>query len=202
MIKRIRHLFLSGLLSILPIAATLYIMHILLRFLDGMLGGIIQDFAGRSIPGAGIIASFLVIVFTGFLVTNVLGQRLLHWAESLLHRIPVAPKIYFGVKQLLDSFSMQGKQAFSRVALVEYPRKGLYAIGFITGEVLGELQAKTSERLISVFIPTTPNPTSGMLILVPDHALTYLDMSVEEGLKLIVSAGIVSPADPETKDLI
>lgn len=202
MAKRIRHLFLSGLFSLLPIAATLYVMYFLLRFLDGMLGSFVQDMIGYPVPGAGIVASFLLIVLTGFLVTNVLGEKLLHYAERVLQRMPVAPKIYFGVKQLIDSFSMQGRQAFSRVALVEYPRKGLYAVGFITGEVMGEIQAKTAERLISVFIPTTPNPTSGMLILVPDHSLIYLDMSVEEGLKLIVSAGIVSPANPETSDLI
>ncbi len=202
MIKKVRHLFLSGLFSILPIAATFYIMYFMFRFFDGMTGNVVRNLIGREVPGAGIIASFILILFTGFLVTNVLGVRLLHYGERVLQRVPVAPKIYFGVKQLLDSFSMQGKQAFSRVVLVEYPRQGLYAVGFITGEVLGEVQAKTSERLISVFLPTTPNPTSGMLILVPDHALTYLDMTVEGGLKLIVSAGIVSPDDPETRDLI
>jgi uncharacterized membrane protein len=202
MMKKIRHLFLSGLFSILPIAATLYIMYYMFRFFDGMTGNLVRDLIGRPIPGAGIVVSFTLILFTGFLVTNVLGVRLFHYGERVLQRMPVAPKIYFGVKQLVDSFSMQGKQAFSRVALLEYPRKGLFVVGFVTGEVRGEVQAKTSERLISVFIPTTPNPTSGMLVLVPDHALTYLDMSVEEGLKLIVSAGIVSPGDPETRDLI
>lgn len=199
MIKKIRHLFLSGLFSILPIAATLYIMYFLFRFFDGMTGNLVQSLIGRPIPGAGIIVSFTLILLTGFLVTNVLGVRLWHYGERVLHRIPVAPKIYFGVKQLIDSFSMQGKHAFSRVVLVEYPRRGIYAVGFITGEVMGEVQAKTAERLINVFIPTTPNPTSGMLLLVPDHDMVYLDMSVEEALKLIVSAGIVSPA--ETKDL-
>lgn len=202
MIKKIRHLFLSGLFSLLPVAATLYILFFLFRFFDGMMGNLVRDLIGRPIPGAGIVASFILVMITGFLVTNVLGERLIHYAERVLQRMPVAPKIYFGVKQLIDAFSMQGKQAFSRVALLEYPRKGLYAVGFVTGEVMGEVQAKTSERLISVFIPTTPNPTSGMLLLVPDHALTYLDMSVEEGLKLIVSAGIVSPGNPEAKDLI
>jgi len=192
-VKKIRHLFLNGLLSILPIALTLYIMFLFLSLLDSILGQFIEGLAGRSLPGVGIAASLLLILLTGFIVTNVLGAKIFEYGEELLQKIPVAHKIYFGVKQLTEAFSPQGKDAFRRVVLVEYPRKGIYAVGFITGTCTGEVQDKTAEELSSVFIPTTPNPTSGMLVLVPEQDITYLDMSIEEGLKLIVSAGIVGP---------
>ena len=191
--KTLRHLFFSGLLSILPIALTLYIMYILLSLLDSILGQFIETILGRSLPGVGIVASLLLILLTGFVVTNVLGARAFKYGEKMLHKVPIAHKIYFGVKQLTEAFSPQGAQAFRRVALVEYPRKGMYVIGFVTGECTGEIQEKTAKRISSVFIPTTPNPTSGMLVLVPEEEVVYLDMSVEEGLKLVVSAGIVGP---------
>lgn len=162
-------------------------------FFDNLLGNFIENLIGKSLPGIGIIISIFVILITGFIVTNVLGAKVFDFGERLLKKIPIVPKIYFGTKQIIDAFSLQGKQVFNRVALVEYPRKGSYAVGFVTGECKGEVQDKTREKLINVFIPTTPNPTSGMLILVPDDEIVYLDMSIEDGLKLIVSAGVVVP---------
>ncbi len=195
MIKNIRQIFIKGLFSLLPIVATIYLLLYLYQFMDNLLGIYFEKIFGRSIPGVGILASIVLIFIMGFIISNVIGEKLFIYVEKKLHKIPIVPKIYFGIKQIIDAFSLQGKQVSNRVVLVEYPRKGTYAVGFLTGECRGEVQLKTAARLINVFIPTTPNPTSGMLILVPDNEIIYLDMSVEEGLKLIVSAGVVVPDD-------
>jgi len=161
--------------------------------MDNFLGTRIEILISRPLPGIGIIASIILIFVAGFFVSNVIGNRLFRFGERLLLKVPFVSKIYNVVKQIIDAFSLQGKPMFSQVVLIEYPRKGTYAVGFVTGECRGEVQTRTAARLINVFIPTTPNPTSGMLMLVPDNEITYLDMTVEEGLKLIISAGVVVP---------
>jgi uncharacterized membrane protein len=191
--KNVKQLFINGLFAILPIVVTIYVLYLVVSFLDNILGGFVELIIGKSIPGVGLVASIGLIIFMGFIVTNYLGSKLIKLGEKLLEKIPIISNIYFGVKQIINAFSIQGKEMFNKVVLVEYPRKGTYALGFITGQCKGEVQDRTSAELINVFIPTTPNPTSGMLILVPNEEIIYLDMSVEEGLKLIVSAGIVVP---------
>jgi uncharacterized membrane protein len=191
--KELRSLFIRGLLSILPFVITLYILFWFFTFLDGLIGKFVIPILGFSFPGIGLIFTIGLILLTGFIVSNYVGVTLLKKGEELLQRIPLISKIYSSVKQIVEAFSVKDKQIFSNVVLVEYPRRGTYAIGFVTGECKGEAQDKTAARLINVFIPTTPNPTSGMLILVPDKEIIYLDMTVEEGLKLIISAGAVVP---------
>jgi uncharacterized membrane protein len=194
--KKIRQILLRGLLTLLPIIATVYLLYSLFGFLDRFLGGYISLLIGRTIPGIGIIAGFIIIFIMGSVVSNVIGQRFLDFAERMIRRIPIVPRVYFALKQIVDAFTLQGKHVFNKVVMVEYPRKGLYVVGFLTGECKGEVQVKTDAKLMNVFIPTTPNPTSGMLILVPESDILYLDMTVEEGLKLIVSAGVVVPEIP------
>lgn len=191
--KELRSLFIRGLFSILPFVVTLYILFWFFTFLDGLIGKFVVLILGFSFPGIGLIFTIGLILLTGFIVSNYVGVKLLKKGEELLQRIPLISKIYSSVKQIVEAFSIKDKQIFSNVVLVEYPRKSTYAIGFVTGECRGEVQDKTAARLINVFIPTTPNPTSGMLILVPDKEIIYLDMTVEEGLKLIISAGAVVP---------
>jgi uncharacterized membrane protein len=194
--KKIRQILLRGLLTLLPIIATIYLLYSLFGFLDKFLGGYISLLIGRTIPGIGIIAGFIIIFIMGSVVSNVIGQRFLDFAERMIRRIPIVPRVYFALKQIVDAFTLQGKHVFNKVVLIEYPRKGLYVVGFLTGECKGEVQVKTDAKLMNVFVPTTPNPTSGMLILVPESDILYLDMTVEEGLKLIVSAGVVVPEIP------
>ena len=194
--KKIRQILLRGLLTLLPIIATVYLLYSLFGFLDKFLGGYISLLIGRTIPGIGIIAGFIIIFIMGSVVSNVIGQRFLDFAERMIRRIPIVPRVYFALKQIVDAFTLQGKHVFNKVVLIEYPRKGLYVVGFLTGECKGEVQVKTDAKLMNVFVPTTPNPTSGMLILVPESDILYLDMTVEEGLKLIVSAGVVVPEIP------
>ena len=194
--RKLRQLFLRGLFALIPIVATIYLVNYLFFFFDNFLGSYIEKFLGRQLPGVGIIATLHLVFLFGFLVSNVFGEKLLKLAERTLQNIPILPKVYFGIKQIVDAFSLQGKQVFNKVVLVEYPRQGVYVLGFVTGECKGEVQERTSARLINVFIPTTPNPTSGMLVLIPDNEIIYLNMSVEEGLKLIVSAGVFVPDYP------
>lgn len=197
--KTIRHLFFKGLLTLLPVVATIYITYFLFNLMDNFLGTRIEQLLGRRLPGIGIAASILLIFITGFIVSNVLGGKLFHLGERLLRRVPVISRIYAAIKQIVDAFSLQGKSVFRQVVLIEYPRKGTYAMGFLTGESKGEVQSKTSARLMNVFIPTSPNPTSGYLILVPDSEIIALDMTVEEGLKLIISAGVVVPSQEKAQ---
>jgi uncharacterized membrane protein len=138
----------------------------------------------------------IVLVFVvGLLTRNFVGRKMVHLGERIVDRIPIARIIYIGVKQLLEALFVQKTKAFDKAALIEYPRRGVYAIGFITGESKGEVQNMTPKNMINVFVPTTPNPTSGFYILIPDNELIVLSMSVEDAFKLIVSGGIISPAE-------
>lgn len=195
--NRAKKIFLSGFFTLIPILATIYVFYFLFSFFDTLVGNSVETLLGRKLPGIGVIVSIVVIFGTGVLVTNVIGAKFLVLSEKLLHRIPFVTKIYFGVKQIIQAFTLQDKGLFEKVVLVEYPRKGSYVVGFVTGECTGEVQKKTSERLINVFIPTTPNPTSGMLVLLPSKDIIYLDMTVEDGLKLIISAGVVVPPNQD-----
>jgi len=197
MLSRIRNVFVAGLAVLLPVGATVYVLLGLFRFADGLLDRVVWPLlgyeAGRRIPGVGFVLTVLVVFLTGLLATNILGRRLIAVGERFLLRMPVARTIYGTLKQLIDGLMAQDRAAFRRVALVEYPRKGMYAIAFVTREGLAELDEKSGEELVGLFLPTTPNPTSGLLILVPRRDVTLLDMSVEEGVKLVISGGMVVP---------
>jgi uncharacterized membrane protein len=147
------------------------------------------------IPGIGLILVIIIILAVGVLFRNLVGRRVVHFWENMVDRIPIARIIYSGVKQLLESFFLQKNDAFKRVALLEYPRRGTYVIGFLTGESKGEVQSKTDKKMMNVFIPTTPNPTSGFYILIPEDELIILNMTVEDAFKLIISGGIFSPPE-------
>lgn len=191
-----KRIFTTGLLTILPLAITIYIFYLVFNFLDNLIGDMIEAAFNYRIPGAGFVAGLLLIMLIGFVASNIIGSRLIGYFDTLLRRVPLARSIYTGAKQIIDAFTLQGKNAFQKVVILEYPRKGLYVIGFVTGSSKGEIQDKTREETLNIFIPTTPNPTSGMLILAPRHEVTELEMTVEEGMKVIISGGIFSPADP------
>ncbi len=192
--RRVRNYFITGLLIWLPVVVTLYIIGVGFKSLDSILGNAIAYYTGRRIPGIGLLASLAVIISTGLFAANYVGKKLIGFGERIVVRIPLVRSIYLTVKQIVDAFMHGGKNmAFKRVVLIEYPRKGIYSIGFITAESNGEVQAKTKENVMSVFLPTTPNPTSGYLLFVPREDVVVLDMSVEDGLKLVVSGGIIAP---------
>jgi uncharacterized membrane protein len=192
-VRRLRNYFITGLIVILPIVASIYIVWLLFNTFDSVLGSILAVFIGERITGLGAVLTLGLILITGLLATNYLGKKIIELGEKVIAKIPLIRPIYSTAKQIVDSFVMTNKQAFQKVVMLEYPRKGVYALAFVTGVASGEVQAKTNEEVLNVFIPTTPNPTSGFLLLVPKKDVIELDMSVEDGLKLIISAGVLNP---------
>lgn len=192
----------AGLLVWLPLGITVLILRFLVETMDQTLTLLPQQWRpeavfGFEIPGLGLVLSLLVVFLTGIIVANFLGRQLVALWENILKRIPVVRPIYSGVKQIAETlFSSSGK-SFRKVILIEYPRKGTWCLGFQTGTDLGEVSEKTGSDVVAVFIPTTPNPTSGFVLMVPHEDVIELDMSVDEGLKMIVSMGVIVPDWPK-----
>jgi uncharacterized membrane protein len=180
--------FITGLLVILPVWATYYVLSALLGIIDSILGDLPAHILGRRIPGLGIVTLILFVLLTGVLFANYVGSRIVSISDELLHRVPLVRGVYFTVKQVMETFSM--KHQFHGVALVEYPRKGCWSVGFMTGETQGGTLDLTG-RFVTVFVPTTPNPTAGFLLILPETDVKRLDMTVEQGMKFIISLGLV-----------
>jgi uncharacterized membrane protein len=187
----------AGLLVWVPLGVTVMVVRLLVGFMDQTLVLLPAKYQpdnllGFHIPGLGVVLSVIIVLSTGIVVANLFGRKLVQLWENMLARIPLVRTIYAGVKQILETVFSSG-QSFRKVLLVEYPRKGLWTLGFQSGTTRGEAQAKTGVEVINVFIPTTPNPTSGFFIMVPRDEVIELDMSVDDGLKMIISAGVVVP---------
>lgn len=191
----LRAYFITGLLVLLPLALTFWILKALLQGMERLIGDPIQQYLKTYIPGMGIILLVCLILLVGIFARNFIGKKLGQLGERILNRIPLVRNIYSSIKQLTNTIFLQGKSSFRGVVLVEYPRRGAYSIGFVTGHTRGEIQATTHETMVNVFIPTTPNPTSGFFILFPEEEIKHLNMSVEQGLKMIISAGMVTPEE-------
>lgn len=193
----LKRYFFTGLAVFLPLLITIYILGILFKFADKPLGQfanlILEKLIGREIPGIGIVITLILILLIGFITANVLGKKLFQWLERGFLRIPLIRQVYHPVRQMVDFLFSKEKVSFKKVAMVEYPRKGIYSIGFITNEGIDEINRKGGRLLTGILIPTTPSPISGFLIFVPKEEVIILDMSVEEGLKLIVSGGLLGP---------
>ena len=199
--RRLRNVFLTGFLVTLPIALTVFILNFLFKSLDALspifthwlivLGVPLPE--GYRIPFLGVIMTFIIVFFVGALTTNIFGKKLLQFWEGIVEKIPFVRRIYKGTKQVVSSFATMDTKSFTKVVLVEFPRKGAYAIAFVTGKTRGELQRLTSDNHVNIFIPTTPNPTSGFVIFTDPSEITELDMTIEEGIKYVISGGIVTP---------
>ena len=193
-----RKYLIAGLLVWMPLGITILVVRAVVSFLDQILLLLPDAYqpdalVGMHIPGLGVVVSVVLVLATGMIVANLLGRRLVAMWESLLSRIPLVRTLYAGVKQIMEAvFATDGK-SFRKVLLVEYPRKGVWSLAFMTADNLGEVQEKTATEVISVFIPTTPNPTSGFVLMIPKSEVIYLDMTVEQGLKMIISLGVVVP---------
>ncbi|MBI5193005.1 MAG: DUF502 domain-containing protein [Nitrospirae bacterium] len=192
--SHIKKYFITGLLVIIPIWGTYLVLHAILRFLEGFIGNFLKSFDRYYIPGMGIISLLLLILLVGFFATNFIGRKIVLLWERLLEKVPLVSNIYSIFKHIVDTVSVQSKESFSRVVLVEFPSKGIYTIGFVTGVTKGEVQNLTTERVVNVFIPHTPLPTTGFFVFVPESLITPLSMSVEDGMKMVVSAGLYTPA--------
>lgn len=193
MLRRLRTYFFTGLIIVLPFLLTLYFLWLVFGFVDGLIGPVLKLIIGQRLPGVGFIFTVGLILGTGVLATNYLGRRLLAWGERLFIRLPLVRSIYQTLKQLVHAVFSEKQKAFQRVVLVEYPRKGVYSLAFLTRDV------EEAGEMVMAFVPTTPNPTSGFLLLIPKKEVKYLDMSVEDGLKLIVSGGVIVPPTWEGK---
>jgi len=191
----LRRWLFAGLLIWIPLAATLLVIRFLIGVLDTSLL-LIPASARPDIPGLGVILSVLLVLGTGALAANYLGSRLLTWAEELVNRIPLVRTLYGSVKKLAETLFSENSSSFKKVVLIEWPRAGQWSIGFQAGEPIRELAAKTGRELIPVFVPTTPNPTGGFIMQVPPESVTVLDMSIEEGMRYIISLGVVTPNGP------
>lgn len=188
----LRQWFFAGLLIWVPLAATLLVIRFLVNLLDTSL--LLLPLSLRpDFPGLGVFLSVGLVLGTGAIAANYLGGRALHWAEDMLFRIPLVRGLYGGVKKLTETLFSRDSTAFKRVVLIEWPRAGLWTVGFQTGAPLKVVREATGLSLIPVFVPTTPNPTSGFIMQVPVDQLKFLDVSVEEGMRYVISLGVVAP---------
>lgn len=200
MIALLRRWFIAGLLVWLPLGATLLLIRFLMGLLDTSLL-LIPNAWRPEIPGLGIMLSIGLVLGTGVLAANFIGKRALGWAETLLGRIPLVRSIYGGIKKLAETVLSGSSVSFRQPIMIEYPRKGVWSIAFITGEPIGEVQDKTAEHVLTCFVPTTPNPTSGFIVLVPRKDVIWLEMTVEEAMRMIISLGVVTPEGVKKKPL-
>ncbi len=196
--KRLRRYIIAGILVWLPIGVTIFLVRILIGLLDRTLILIPQKYQpeeliGFAIPGLGILLTIVILLVTGVLAANIVGRSMVRLWESLLERIPVVRSVYSAAKNFAEMVFSDSSQSFKKVLLIEYPRKGLYSLAFQTSSELGEVQGRTGEDVICTFVPTTPNPTSGFIIIVPRKDVIELDMEVDEALKMIISLGVVVP---------
>ena len=195
----VRRYLLAGLVVWLPILATFGILRFIIDLLDQTLSLVPaayqpEQLFGFRLPGFGVLLSLILLLITGIVATNILGQRLFIWSEGILDKIPLVRSIYNTSKQVIQAIFGTNSQAFRKVLLVEYPRKGMWSIAFQTGvatTVIGR-----DKEMLSIFIPTTPNPTSGFLMMVPKEDVQELSMSIDEALKFIISLGMMQPAEP------
>ena len=193
-LKSFKYYIFTGLLSILPVAATYWILLKLFQFFSTPGATIVEylfkDKVPKYIPElAGFILTILFISFAGMVVSNVLGKRIYAWFEAVLARIPVVSIVYRTIKQITSSLSGPNRRAFKKVVYIEYPRKGIWTLTMVTGESIN----KTGEKYYHIFVPTTPNPTSGFMLYIPQNDTLETEMSVEEGLKIIISGGMLAP---------
>lgn len=202
MLGLLRRYLVAGLLVWVPLGVTALVVKGLVDLMDRTLlllppAWRPEAVLGFSVPGLGLVLALLVLVATGALAANFLGRRLVAAWEAVLRRVPVVRSVYGAVKQVAETlFSARG-QSFRKVLLVEYPRRGCWTLAFLTGDAAPEVERRTGEPMVSVFVPTTPNPTSGFFLMVPRREVVELEMSVDEGLRLLLSMGVVAPGRRE-----
>ena len=205
----LRTSFLTGLVVIAPIGLTIWLIWSVIGWIDGFVlpfvpnayqpENILRTIFGIDAPvnvrGVGVVVFLLFTIIVGWMAKGIIGRSMINYAETLVDRMPVVRSIYNGLKQIAETVFSQAETSFDKACLVEYPRKGIWAIAFISTTAKGEIKAKipVDEQLMSVFLPTTPNPTSGFLLFVPRHSVIELDMGVEDAAKLVISAGLVYP---------
>ncbi|MEQ8397158.1 DUF502 domain-containing protein [Thalassobaculum sp.] len=198
---RLRAYFFAGILVTAPIGITLYLTWLIIDFVDGQVTPLIparynpETYLPFGVPGLGVVVAVVFLTLVGSLTAGLVGRWVVRLTDRMMQRMPVVRNVHSALKQILETVLAQQSNAFRKVVLVEYPRRGMWALGFLTGETVGEVQHLTEDDVLNVFLPTTPNPTSGFLLFVPRDEVFVLSMTVEEGIKMVVSGGIVTPPD-------
>lgn len=186
---RIRRHLTAGLFVLVPVVVTAVVVRFVFEVLDGIARPAVRQVVGRDLPGVGLLLTLVVVYLTGLLSANFAGKKLLAVFDRLLENLPVVRTVYTAVKQLVEAVSPGGREAFRRVVLVEFPKKGTWALAFVTGDGIGPLK----QRMVTVFVPAAINPTSGFVLVLPEDELGDPGLTIEEGLKLVVSGGVVAP---------
>ncbi|MDX2485415.1 MAG: DUF502 domain-containing protein [Pseudodonghicola sp.] len=198
---RLRGAFFTGLVVISPVGLTIWLIWSIVGWIDGMVMPLVpqqmrpDQYIGINLRGVGVIIFLLFTIVVGWVAKGIIGRSLINFGERLVNRMPVVRSIYSGIKQISETVFAQSERSFEKACLIQYPRRGIWAIGFVSTVAKGEIseRAETGGRLISVFVPTTPNPTSGFLLFFPEEDVIELDMSIEDAAKLVISAGLVYP---------
>jgi uncharacterized membrane protein len=205
LLARLRAYFLAGVLVTAPVAITFYIVWLIVSFVDNRVSQLIparynpENYLPFGIPGLGLVIAIIVLTLIGAVTAGYLGRVVVRLSDAILARMPVVRSIYGATKQIFETVLAHKSTAFRQVCLLEYPRRGIWSLGFVTGTTVGEIQERTSDQVVNVFLPTTPNPTSGFLLLVPTRDLILLKMSVEDGIKMVISGGILTPPEPRAE---
>lgn len=206
--SRLQARFLTGLIVIAPISLTLYLIWTVIGWVDGFVLPLVpgpwrpEQYIGINLRGVGLIFFFVFTIIVGWIAKGLIGRSLIGWAEGLVDQMPVVRSIYNGLKQIAETVFAQQETSFEKACLIEYPRKGVYAIGFISTSTKGEVGrlAGGNDPMLSIFVPTTPNPTSGFLLFVPKAEVKELSMSIEDAAKMVISAGLVHPVETSPQE--
>lgn len=206
----LRSSFLTGIVVIAPVGLTIWLIWTLFGWVDGFVLPLVPDrfnpeqYIGINLRGVGVIFFLLFTIIVGWIAKGLIGRSLIRVGEGVVERTPVVRSIYSGIKQIAETVFAQSERSFEKACLIQYPRKGIWAIGFISTDTRGEVaeKAETVGGLVSVFVPTTPNPTSGFLLFFPREDVVELDMTIEDAAKLVISAGLVYPNGKDAKDAV
>lgn len=205
--RRLRTYFLTGIVVAAPIGITVYVAQLFVSFVDDRVKPLIPEWLNPDtylpvdVPGLGLVVAIVALTLIGAITANVLGRTIVGIGERMVARMPVVRSVYGALKQIFETVLAQSSKSFREVVLVEYPRQGLWAFAFVTSTTQGEAQRLIREEVVNIFLPTTPNPTSGFLLLVPRDDLIHLDMTVEEGIKMVISGGLVTPPDSRAEEI-
>jgi len=198
---RLRNWFLTGVIITAPIGITVYLVYVFVTFVDRNVAFMLPDIIEHNqylpfgLPGLGLIIVGVGLTVIGFLTANLLGRTLIRYSETVVGRMPVIRGIYSALKQVFETVLNQSSNSFRQVALMQYPRPGVWSIALVAGDARGEVERRLGSEMVAVYMPTTPNPTSGFLLFVPRQDLLFLDMPVDEAMKYIISCGAVAPLD-------
>lgn len=193
MFVRLRNYIITGAVVLVPVVLTWYVLVSMFRFLDGLTARWVIRWIGYPVPGLGMLVTISIVMVTGILTRSFIGRRLIQFGQSIMAGTPIVRSVYITIRQIVDAFTMTDQNAFKRVVLIEYPRKGIWSIAFLTSSNLPLINEAIGKHMVSVFLPTTPNPTSGFLLLLPQGDVRPLDIPVEDGLKLVISGGVFAP---------